>query len=136
MVEINHPDERVAEAFDARLEAGLYGNEWHDAQNANYFPSDSSHMSLNLQRTTYPAYHHLHPLQVWRVTMNGYGEIDGRKKSAAMRRLVREELNLNQAEFQWLMVRDGGTGGRFRHTWDIFTEDELYSVTHRPRNKW
>ena len=125
MVEINHPDERVEEAFNLRLGCGLYKHDWQDVHTSNVYKPGGHHICITLERVDYPQWHRMHGVSAWRVRMYGTGEWTGQEKSVAMRRVVREYLNIKQYEFEWLMVRIGGRGEHFHHTWDVFTEDEL-----------
>lgn len=125
MVEIMHPDERVEVAFNLRLESELYKGEWQDMDTVNKYKPGGHHMCLTLERIEYPAWHPMHGVGVWRVRMYGTGDWTGQEKSVEMRRLVRGYLNLKQGEFTWLVVQAGGLDPHFRHTWDVFTEDEL-----------
>lgn len=125
MAEINHPDHRVEEAFNMRQGIKLYDHDWQDVHTSNAYKPGGHHICITLERVDYPMWHKMHGCGAWRVRMYGTGEWTGQEKSVAMRRVVREYLNIKQYEFEWLMVRTGGQGEHFHHTWDVFTEDEL-----------
>lgn len=125
MATVTHPDERVEVAFNLRLEAELYKGEWQDVDTINKYKSSEDHVCATISRIEYPAWHPMHGAGAWQVRMHGTGEWTGQEKSVIMRRLVRDCLGIKQHEFKWLMVRTGGRDPHFRHTWDIFTEDEL-----------
>lgn len=125
MVEIKHPDERVAVAFNLRLHGNLHSGEWQDMHTINKYKPGGDHLCATISRIEYPAWHPMHGVSALRVSMYGTGDWTGQEKSVEMRRLVRGYLGLKQGEFEWLMVRIGGRDPHFRHTWDIFTENEL-----------
>lgn len=127
MTVVGHDDTRVGSAFEARREA-LQGAEWQDIETAVTFPNERDWVRRNLSAVEYPAWYPLHPCVAYRVDMYGEGDFTGQAKSVMMRKIVRETLGLKQREFKWLMVRTGGRGRDFRHTWWIFTDDELDSA--------
>lgn len=133
MATVKHTDERVEHAFNERREArlGHDASEWRTIATAGLHPNETDYMRVNLEDIEYPGYHRLHPRYAYKVTMHGRDEtgiFTGQKKSLEMRAIVKASLELKQNEFRWIMVSDGGSGHYFRHTWYIFTEDELRSA--------
>lgn len=127
MTEIKHPDERVEVAFNLRREAlsGHNHEAWGTIGTAGLQPNERDYMRVNLEYAEYPAWHPLHGGIMYRVDMHGEGDFTGQKKSAMMRQIVKECTGLKQNEIEWLMVRIGGREPHFRHTWWVFSHDEL-----------
>lgn len=133
MVEIKHPDERVALAFELRREVlsrnvADHETSWHAVETMALFPNERDWLRANLERAEWPAWHPLHGGSMYRVTMGGEGDFTGQKKSALMRQIVKRGTGLKQNEIEWLMVRTGGREPNFRHTWWVFSHDELRSA--------
>lgn len=133
MTVVVHNDPRVETAFNMRREAlsrnvGEHEEQWRTIETAGLQPNESDYLQANLEIAKYPGWHPLYGGSMLRVTMYGEGEFTGQKKSAFMRRIVKAGTGLKQNEIEWLMIREGGTGRNFRHTWWVFSHDELHSA--------